>query len=178
LGAFQAAAEFSPCPPPYGPTDALRSPFHLTHTHVLGAIWRDPLTDSRRIISAVSPNYSPATSKRGTNDRFHPDSGRRRDAVAHACTPVGGGDWTTGTMDPRDTTEPIEVRPYDLLIICHTVSDDRARGVIAWAAAISPNVKVLAISRPGNDRKVDSANHVIETVDPAIFIQAVKTLLN
>jgi hypothetical protein len=89
-----------------------------------------------------------------------------------------GGDWTTGTMDPRDTTEPIEVRPYDLLIICHTVSDDRARGVIAWAAAISPNVKVLAISRPGNDRKVDSANHVIETVDPAIFIQAVKTLLN
>jgi hypothetical protein len=92
---------------------------------------------------------------------------------------LDGGDWTTGTMNPSsDTTEPIEVRPYDLLIICHTVSDDRARELIARAAVVSPNVKVLAIARPGNGRKVESANRVIETVDPAIFIQAVKTLLN
>jgi hypothetical protein len=91
---------------------------------------------------------------------------------------LGGSEWNIGTMNPTVTTEPIEARPYDLLIFCYTVSDDRTRELIGRAVAVSPHVKVLAMVRVGSDRMVEAANQKIEAANPERCRQAVRTLLN
>jgi hypothetical protein len=87
-------------------------------------------------------------------------------------------EWDTCIMNPAITLEPIEFRRYDLLVFCHTVSDDRARDISARAVVLSPNVKVVAISRPGDDREVLPADRVVEAMHPQKVLEAVRQLVS
>ena len=66
----------------------------------------------------------------------------------------------------------------DLLILCQTVPDDRARTLIERARALNPVVKVLAVCQYSHRRDLDAELYEVQLDDPGAFAGVVANHLS
>jgi DNA-binding response OmpR family regulator len=86
--------------------------------------------------------------------------------------------WRVESTPFRDAADAIVARRYDLLIFCQTVPDAAASELIDRARAMNPRVQLLAISREGEERKLDSRRYEIQLMNPGGLRDAVASLLS
>jgi hypothetical protein len=65
----------------------------------------------------------------------------------------------------------------DLLIVCQTVPDEKARELIESARALNPRVRVLAVCRYQQKRDLDAELFEVQLNDPGAFRAVVADLL-
>jgi hypothetical protein len=86
--------------------------------------------------------------------------------------------WRVDRSQSADAADAIQARQYDLLIFCQTVPEEAVRKLIAHARALNPGAQFLAISREGEDRRLDSHRYEVQLKNPGRFRDAVASLLS
>jgi DNA-binding NtrC family response regulator len=86
-------------------------------------------------------------------------------------------DWQITTVNSRDAGEALRSRSYDLVILSQTVQEAQARRIIAQAAELDPNPRILAI-RSGDDRQLPSATYQVDLNNPGGLRSAVARILD
>jgi DNA-binding NtrC family response regulator len=75
-------------------------------------------------------------------------------------------EWQVSTATSKQAIEAVHSAPYDLLIICQTVSDAAAGQLIDKAREMNPNVLALAISQIGQERNLTAELFEVQLSDP------------
>ena len=86
-------------------------------------------------------------------------------------------DWEVVTTDPRGAPDALRGRQYDLLIFCQSVSDSTAGTLITLATKLHPDIKVLAISYDGEERRLGASTLAFDIYKPELLRDAVARLL-
>jgi DNA-binding response OmpR family regulator len=87
-------------------------------------------------------------------------------------------EWQVVTTLCEGAAAAILGRRYDLLILCQTVPKEAAIKIIATARATHPSVRVLAVSREGEDRRFDSERYEVQLNNPRGLRDAAARLLS
>ncbi len=85
--------------------------------------------------------------------------------------------WEVVTAYPRDAPEALRERLFDLLILCQSVPDSTAGTLIALATKLHPDIKVLALSYDGEQRRLGTTTFTSDIYKPKQLQDAVARLL-
>lgn len=87
------------------------------------------------------------------------------------------GEWQPTISSSMDASAVIGATPLDMLIVCQTVPDDRAKCLIESARAMNPGVRVLAVCQYLEKRDLDAESYEVQLDDPGAFVAVVGELL-
>jgi CheY-like chemotaxis protein len=88
------------------------------------------------------------------------------------------GDWRASTTAPKDAVAAIRSTAHDLIIFCQTISDTTAQTLINSARELNPDVLVLAIRHPDQERNLDAELYEVEITKPGRLLSVVAHLLS
>lgn len=86
--------------------------------------------------------------------------------------------WQTTTSTSMDALGVIRSTAPDLLILCQTVPDQRAKSLIESARTLNPKIKVLAVCQYLQSRDLDAERYEVQLDDPGAFAVIVADLLS
>ena len=86
-------------------------------------------------------------------------------------------DWEVVTAHPREASEALWERSYDLMVLCQSVRDSTAGTLIALATTLHPDIKVLALSYDGEPRRLGATTFTSDFYKPELLRDAVAQLL-
>jgi hypothetical protein len=86
-------------------------------------------------------------------------------------------DWHTVATDPVGAIKALQLRSYDLLILCQSVPDSIAKQLIADATSLHPGIKVLALAYDGEDRNLGTVGFTPDIYKPSHFKKVVADVL-
>jgi CheY-like chemotaxis protein len=86
-------------------------------------------------------------------------------------------DWQPASSTSMDASSVIRSLAPDLLIVCQTVRDEKARELIQTARALNPQVRLLAVCRYAQKRDVEAECFEVKLNDPGAFRVVVADLL-
>jgi hypothetical protein len=87
-------------------------------------------------------------------------------------------DCEVSTVDARGAPGALRERLYDLLIFCHSVPDSTAGALIALATKLHPDIKVLALSYDGEQRRLGTTTFTSDFYNPELLREAVGRMLS
>ncbi len=87
-------------------------------------------------------------------------------------------DWEVVAVDARGASMALRERLYDLLIFCQSVPDSAARKLLAQATEFHPDIKVLALSYYGEQRRLGTTTFTSDIYKPELLRDAVARLLS
>ncbi len=85
--------------------------------------------------------------------------------------------WQVSTTTSRHAVEEIRSKFFDVMIVCHSISDETARTLIHQARELNPALKTLAICFSGQEREVDAELYEVQLQNPGRLLSAVARLL-
>jgi hypothetical protein len=86
-------------------------------------------------------------------------------------------DWQPSASTSTDAFGSIRLIVPDLLIVCQTITDEKAKELIEGARALNPRVLVLAVCPCHEKRDLDAELFEVQLDDPGAFRTAVADLL-
>jgi DNA-binding response OmpR family regulator len=70
-------------------------------------------------------------------------------------------DWETLTANSSQAKTNVEAQNFDLILLCHTVTEKNARALIQAAALSQSRPLILAISYPGKNSNLGVETHTL-----------------
>ena len=86
-------------------------------------------------------------------------------------------DWRPSAATSIQAPGLIRSLVPDLLIVCQTISDEKAQELIESARALNPKVRVLAVCRYAQKRNLEAECFEVKLNDPGAFRIVVADLL-
>ncbi len=85
--------------------------------------------------------------------------------------------WEVVAVDPRSAVDALRERSYHLMILCQSVADSTAETLIALAAKLQPDIRVLALSYDGERRRLCATTFTSDIYKPELLRDAVARIL-